>query len=333
MAADPEIRLRALEMRYGAKRALAGVDLMIAGAQIVGVVGPDGAGKTTLLRALVGLLEVRADEARVLGHDLTGDVRGLKAQLGYVPQTFSLNRDLSVMENLRFTARLHGISESELRRRAGTLLARTGLAPFADRDAGALSGGMRQKLAIANALLPEPALLILDEPTAGVDVVARAEIWSMLRARRDDTLVVISTSYFDEAGACDRLVYLDGGRVVATGTPGELCALVPVVVYRVWGDRPRELARAARGLAYVEHAHSTGRYARVEVSRGADPGARCLTADLAARDAGAHLVEPLAVDVEAALLALARRSRGAPPPSPPGRRQGVADRVPAESPA
>ena len=174
------IRLRALEKRYGSRRALAGIDLVLERREIVGVVGPDGAGKTTLLRALAGLLEIEAREATVLGHDLGGDVTALKARVGYVPQAFSLHRDLTVEENLRFTARLHRLPEAEFRARAGELLARTGLAPFAERPTGALSGGMKQKLAVANALLPRPALLLLDEPTAGVDVMSRAEIWALL---------------------------------------------------------------------------------------------------------------------------------------------------------
>src|SRR5204862_4155218 len=133
-------------------------------------------------------------------------------------------RDLTVEENLRFTARLHRLPEAEFRARAGELLARTGLAPFAERPTGALSGGMKQKLAVANALLPRPALLLLDEPTAGVDVMSRAEIWALLeRARaRAQALVLISTSYLDEAAAADRLLYLEGGRLVAAGPPAEL---------------------------------------------------------------------------------------------------------------
>jgi ABC-2 type transport system ATP-binding protein len=308
-AADRSVVLRRLEKRFGPRRALAGIDLALAGAQIVGVVGPDGAGKTTLLRTLAGLLEFTADEARVLGLDLAGDVRPLKARLGYVPQAFSLHRDLSVMENLRFTARLHRLSEAELERRARPLLERTGLAPFVNRAAGALSGGMKQKLAIANALLPEPDLLILDEPTAGVDVVARAEIWAMLSERREDTLILISTSYLDETAACDRLIYLDDGRVVAAGTPAELRAATDLELYRVWSDAARVVARAARKLPYVATAHAAGHYARVEVPSRRTPGAPRVLRDLAALGDGAvQLVEQLPVDTESMLLALARRS-------------------------
>jgi len=300
------IRLRGLEKRYGDRRALAGVDLVLERREIVGVVGPDGAGKTTLLRALAGLLEVRAEEASVLGHDLRGDVTALKARVGYVPQAFSLHRDLTVEENLRFTARLHRLAEAEFRARADGLLARTGLAPFAARATGALSGGMKQKLAMANALLPRPALLLLDEPTAGVDVMSRAEIWALLERAREDALVLISTSYLDEAAAADRLLYLDLGRVVAAGTPAELRARVPLRVYRAWGGEARAIARAARALPYVAGARATGRFARIEVRREGTPGTARVLADLGAL-AGARVsfAEEAPLDMESTLRALA----------------------------
>jgi ABC-2 type transport system ATP-binding protein len=309
--AAPSLRLRGLAKHFGRTHALAGVDLDLDGPQIAGVVGPDGAGKTTLLRALAGLLEVEAREASVLGFDLRQDVRALKARVGYVPQSFGLQRDLGVLENLRFTARLHRLSEAELRRRVDPLLGRTGLAPFLERPAGALSGGMKQKLAVVNALLPEPALLVLDEPTAGVDVLARHEIWRMLEERRDTTLVCVSTSYLDEAAACDRLVVLDGGRVTASGTPADLRATVAGELYRAWGPDPRALARAARALAYVASARASAGFARIEVAAGRTPGEARLHRDLAAR-ATVELLESTEPDVEALLLRLARRD-AAPP--------------------
>jgi ABC-2 type transport system ATP-binding protein len=301
---EPLVCLRGLDKRWGRRRALAGVDLVLDTREIFGVVGPDGAGKTTLLRALAGLLDVEAAEARVLGVDLRGDVTELKARIGYVPQAFSLHRDLSVEENLRVTARLHRLSGEDLERRLATLLERTALRPFATRPTSALSGGMKQKLAIANALLPRPELMILDEPTAGVDVVARAEIWTMLEEAKREALVVMSTSYLDEAGACDRLAYLDDGRVVAVGTPAALRAGVSLELYRAWGDDPRAIARVARGLAYVRGARAIGRYARVEVRAADSPGADGVVRDLTAL-AGVQLAEPLAVDMESTLLALA----------------------------
>jgi ABC-2 type transport system ATP-binding protein len=304
---EPTIRLRGLEKAYGRRRALAGVDLVIEGRQIFGIVGPDGAGKTTLLRTLAGLLEIRAAEATVLGHALAGDVTALKANVGYVPQTFSLHRDLSIEENLRFTARLHRLPADEFTARAHALLERTGLAPFRARAAGALSGGMKQKLAIANALLPAPALLVLDEPTAGVDVMARAEIWALLEEARRHALVVVSTSYLDEAEAADRLAYLDAGRVVATGTPAALRAAAPLTPFRLWGDDARAIAREARTLSWVQGARATGRFARIEVHRKGAPEESEVARALAALP-GVQLAEPVEPDMESTFVALSVRS-------------------------
>jgi len=315
MESEPLIEVRALRKRFGQRVALDGIDLVIRERQIIGVVGPDGAGKTTLIRALAGLLEIEATVARVLGFDLDGDVIELKAQVGYVPQAFSLHRDLSVIENLRFTARLHRLHEPDFSARVGTLLERTGLAAFATRAAGALSGGMKQKLAIANALLTEPALILLDEPTAGVDVVARAEIWALLEQERHHALVVISTSYLDEAAACDRLVYLDDGCVVATGSPQELRDRVPLEVYLVWGENGRLIADAARRLPYVLRARAAGAMVRIEVHAPQSPGAPQVRQDLQALDAAVQLVARTPIDMESMLLSLAQGNgaAGGPP--------------------
>ncbi len=315
MSVQPSLRLRGLRKRFGKRGALEGVDLTLEGPQIVGIVGPDGAGKTTLLRAIAGLLEVSADEATVLDFDLRKDVRALKAQIGYVPQSFSLHRDLSVYENLRFTARLHRLGDEEFGRRTESLLARTGLLPFADRPAGALSGGMKQKLSIANALLPEPALLALDEPTAGVDVMARDEIWRILEERRGESLVLISTSYLEETEACDRLLYLDEGRVVAQGTPAELRAQVPVKLLRAWGSDPQAIAKAAGLLPYVVSARVRGPFARIEIAAEQAPGEARLRADFAGLLPPVRLFEPAPVDMESALLFLSRKqTRGTSAP-------------------
>jgi ABC-2 type transport system ATP-binding protein len=312
MSEPASIRLRNVCKRFGERVALAGVDLTLEGTQLVGVVGPDGAGKTTLLRTLAGLLEIEAAQADVLGVDLRGaDVRGLKDRAGYVPQAFSLPRDLTVLENLRFTARLHQLPEDVFAARSAALLARTGLAPFTARMAGALSGGMKQKLAISCALLADPALLLLDEPTAGVDVVARDEIWAMLRERRDASLILISTSYLEEVEACERLVYLDGGRIVASGTPDELRDGVALELYRLWGEAPRALAAAARTLPYVSATRASGHFARVEVPRARTPGAARVLADLRALSPQVRVAEAEPLDMESTLLALARPAPGA----------------------
>ncbi|HYC53537.1 MAG TPA: ATP-binding cassette domain-containing protein [Candidatus Binatia bacterium] len=304
-----EIRLRGLRKTFGPVVALEHIDLHLAGAQMIGVVGPDGAGKTTLLRCLTGLLEVEAEEASVLGHDLRSDVRELKRVIGYVPQAFSLQRNLSIADNLAFTARLQRIPPDVFRRRERELLERTGLERFRDRAAGDLSGGMKQKLAIANALLPEPRMLVLDEPTAGVDVVARGEIYEILEERRTDVLILVSTSYLDEAEGCDRLVYLHSGRVVADGSPDELEAVAGIDAYRAWTqDAPRVVERAL-ALPYTVRARASGRFVRVEVPRLRSLTPRAVCSDL--QDiAEVVLAEAAPRDLESTLLALSHGAEG-----------------------
>src|SRR5207245_650650 len=166
----------------------------------------------------------------------------------------------------------------------------------------------KRKLAVANALLPRPALLLLDEPTAGVDVMSRAEIWTLLEGEREAALVLIATSYLDEAAAADRLLYLDRGRLVAAGTPAELRAGVPLQVYRAWGEDARTIARAARALPYVEGAWATGRFARVEVRRAQAPGGARVVTDLTALAGGAvSFAEEAPADMESTLRALSGR--------------------------
>ncbi|HEY2774572.1 MAG TPA: ABC transporter ATP-binding protein [Candidatus Binatia bacterium] len=312
-AGVPSICLRALRKRFGSREALSGIDLDVRGAQMLGVVGPDGAGKTTLLRVLAGLLEIEADEARVLGFDLLQDVQQYKRHIGYVPQTFSLYRDLSILENLSFTARLHRIDDAEFERRTSELLERTSLAPFATRMAGALSGGMKQKLAVANALLPHPSLLILDEPTAGVDVVARREIFEILAELESSVLVVVSTSYLEEAALCDHLVYLRRGRVIAQGSPLELEAATGTEPYRAWTDDCETVRNAVRALPWVDGARDCGRFVRVEVERDKSPGAEAVCralADVRGADGttAVALAERAPADLESTLLALGRRA-------------------------
>ena len=319
--AAPSIFLRGLSKRFGARQALADIDLELSGAQMVGVVGPDGAGKTTLLRVLAGLMEIEATRADVLGFDLRQDVREYKRHIGYVPQSFSLYRDLTIAENLSFTARLHRIPEPEFERRRDELLERTGLAPFASRLAGQLSGGMKQKLAVANALLPHPDLLVLDEPTAGVDVVARHEIFDILSELEREVLIVVSTSYLEEAALCDNLVYLRLGHVIAQGSPDNLAASTGTEPWRAWTDDAESVRIAAQELPWVDSARDCGRFVRIEVVRERSPGADSICRELlglgASNEAGARapadgrlvaLVERAPADLESTLLALARRA-------------------------
>lgn len=245
MTASPIVALSQLRKHFGTTLALDGVDLRIDRPCIFGVVGPDGAGKTTLVRCLVGLLEFEAERAQVLGYSIVQDPYRIRERLGYVPQAFSLYPELSVLHNLKFFADVHGVSRSDFGHRAGTLLALAGLRDFQSREAGALSGGMKQKLAIICALIHQPQLFVLDEPNNGVDVIARGEVWEMLRQLQDVT-VVMTTGYLDEAERCDELVYLYDGRIRTRGTPSQVLSAYPYRAYRLLGNEATSTLAALR---------------------------------------------------------------------------------------
>jgi ABC-2 type transport system ATP-binding protein len=212
---------RALVRRFGAVTALDGLSFEVGRGELYGLVGPDGAGKTTALRALAGLVALDGGEARVLGEQ-PGGAR-VRERVGLMPQQYSLYRDLSVAENLQFFARLYVLPRAVYRERAERLLGITRLAPFVDRRADALSGGMYKKLALACALLHEPEVLLLDEPTNGVDPVSRRELWALLyEFVHGGMAVLITTPYMDEAERCHRVGLVHHGRLILEGEPRAL---------------------------------------------------------------------------------------------------------------
>lgn len=245
----PIIKLAQLRKNFGSTIALDGIDLVIDRPCIFGVVGPDGAGKTTLLRSLIGLLEFEAEHAQVLGYDIIRDPYSIRERLGYVPQTFGLYPELSVLHNLKFFADIHGISRPDFRQRAEELLAFAGLEDFQSREAGALSGGMKQKLSVICALIHRPQLLVLDEPNNGVDVIARGEVWEILRHLQDET-VIMSTGYLDEAERCDELIYLYEGRIRTRGTPDAIRSNYPYQAYLLSGSGAEETLPALHNAAW-----------------------------------------------------------------------------------
>ena len=201
---------------------------------VMGLVGPDGAGKTTLLRLMAGLLRPDNGSVTVLGGDTVRQAEAVHASIGYMPQKFGLYEDLSVAENLRLYADLRGLPRDERGPAFERLLAFTDLARFTDRLAGRLSGGMKQKLGLACALIRKPRLLLLDEPSVGVDPISRRELWRMVQELKDEGIgVVWSTAYLDEAEACDRVLLLSEGRQLFSGTPGELTSRVAGRVFQV----------------------------------------------------------------------------------------------------
>jgi drug efflux transport system ATP-binding protein len=218
---EPTLAARGLVRRFGAVTALDGLSFEVGRGELYGLVGPDGAGKTTAIRALAGLLLLDGGEARVLGLDPGGG--RVRERLGLMPQQYSLYRDLTVAENLRFFSRLYVLPRDVFRARADRLLGITRLGPFVDRRADALSGGMYKKLALACALLHEPEVLLLDEPTNGVDPVSRRELWALLyEFVHGGMTVLVSTPYMDEAERCHRVGLVHRGRLLIEGDPREL---------------------------------------------------------------------------------------------------------------
>lgn len=214
-----------LVKNFAAVTAVAGVDLHVRSGEIFGLVGPDGAGKTTLMRMILGVVEPSTGTVSVLG---AGSVESVKSRIGYVPQKFSLYRDLTVMENIRTIGSMYGTSALAIDSRAREILAFTQLLPFADRLAENLSGGMKQKLALAAGLMHKPQLFFLDEPTTGVDPVSRREFWQMLyRLNKEGMTVFVSTPYMDEAELCTRVAFMHEGRIVSCATPEELRGRYP----------------------------------------------------------------------------------------------------------
>ncbi len=243
MADGAVLSARGLVVRYGAAEAVRGLDLEVPRGQVVGLIGPDGAGKTSSLRVFAGLLRPAAGSVEVLGRDAWRHRRALHRRLGYLAQRFALYGDLTVDENVQFFALLLGVEDWRARRDA--LLARVALAEFRTRQADRLSGGMKQKLALACSLMHSPEILLLDEPTTGVDPVTRREFWRLLADLVAEGLtLVIATPYLDEAERCSRVILMHEGRVLADAPPAELRALLPGAIVEVAAG-PRTLVAGA----------------------------------------------------------------------------------------
>lgn len=280
---DPLIRMHDLGFAYGEVSVLTAVSLEVHAGEIVGLVGPDGAGKSTLLRIGVGQLPPARGTVQVLG-GTPGDL-GLRALIAYMPQRFGLYPDLSVLENLRFFADLHGLPAHEALPRIRDLLARTGLTDFEARRAGQLSGGMMQKLALACALVSSPRAMFLDEPTTGVDPLARRAFWQLLeQVRAEGVAILYATANMDEAERCDRVVVLREGRMFRQGTPEALAHAGDMRLMAVSGPRARHLRRAVRALPGVSFAFPVGTRLHVWLAPGVTPAA--FTAELAQLDPG-----------------------------------------------
>lgn len=234
--------LQNLIKKYQRVTAIDDISITIDGNQIFGFLGPDGAGKTSLFQILCGILTATSGQVSVLGIDVLKHPEKLKQELGYMAQKFALYTDLTVKENLDFFADLFNTPLRGLARRKQELLRFTGLSRFQERLAGNLSGGMKQKLALCCALIHTPRILILDEPTTGVDPVSRHEFWEMLMPLPEQgTTVIVSTAYMDEAAKCDRVAMMNLGKILRCGTPSELKMALAGKIYEISGERLAEI--------------------------------------------------------------------------------------------
>jgi ABC-2 type transport system ATP-binding protein len=279
-AAEPIVTLDGVRKAFGRVRAVDGLSLTVGRGEMFGVIGPDGAGKTTALRMICGLLKPDAGTVRVRGVDPFRHRRVAAGSIGYVSQRFSLYGDLSIDENIEFFARIHGVAGFEARRTR--LLGLTGLEPFRARLADQLSGGMKQKLALACVLVHEPPVLVLDEPTTGVDPVSRREFWKLLAEFLSQGLtIVMATPYLDEAERCGRVALVAGGRVLAADVPGRLQDATTGLLIEFVAEAPRRALEIARVILGPERVQLFGDRLHLHVAQAAesDPVRQALAAE------------------------------------------------------
>jgi ABC-2 type transport system ATP-binding protein len=305
------VEAEGLHKSFGAVNAVNGVSLRVAGGEAYGLVGPDGAGKTTTLRLIVGALHADAGSVSVLGHDIAREPEQARAEIGYLAQRFSLYGDLTVAENLDFFAQVRGMGGDHLSTRARQLLGFVGLEGTEGRRADALSGGMKQKLGLACALIHEPPVLLLDEPTAGVDPITRQDFWQLIiRVLGLGTAVIVSTPYMDEAARCTRVGFMYGGRILVEGAPRQLTASLQGRVLELAAHPKQRAAEVTRRDSAVEDVIEFGDRLHVRVSDAAGPLSR-LPAALAAAEVNVARLRPVAPSMEDVFISLLARSEAA----------------------
>ena len=300
-----------LARSFGELKAVRDVSLRVARGEIFGVLGPNGAGKSTTIRMLCGLLDPTGGQGTVVGFDVRTQPEKIKEQIGYMTQRFSLYEDLSVEENLRFYAGIYGVPAQTRRARIEAVIATTGLALRRKQLAGTLSGGWKQRLALACSTIHEPPLLFLDEPTAGVDPVSRRDFWEQIHAlSHGGTTVLVTTHYMDEAERCHRLAFIFRGEVLDTGTPEEIVARRGLRVAELQLDGARELAEKLRARKEVDEVAHYGNVLRVATLGGVDPEA--LAAQIA-QESGMRITHsrPARATVEDAFVSMVRHDEAA----------------------
>ncbi|MCB0564052.1 MAG: ABC transporter ATP-binding protein [Phaeodactylibacter sp.] len=302
MPTTQAIQVESLSKRYGKNaQALSQVSFEVGRGELFGLIGPDGAGKTTLIRILATLLLADEGQARVNGWEVRRDYRKIRSHIGYMPGRFSLYQDLSVEENLHFFATIFGTTIKENYELIHDIYVQ--LEPFRKRKAGKLSGGMKQKLALCCALIHKPVVLLLDEPTTGVDPVSRQEFWEMLkRLKEKDITILVSTPYMDEASLCDRVALIQKGNILSIDEPGGIVSAFDKPLLAV---RTNDMYRLIQDLREFESAHSAfpfGEYVHLALRNSIWPEA--IHAYLAGKEHTGIEIKPAQATIEDAFMEL-----------------------------
>jgi ABC-2 type transport system ATP-binding protein len=299
---DLIIDVRGVTKCFGERRVVNRIDMQVRRGEIYGFLGPNGSGKTTFIRMLCGLLRADEGEGTCLGFDIRTESDAIKRQVGYMTQKFSLYEDLSIEENLDFVARIYGMTERPMA--IHRALERLGLAKRKDQLAGQLSGGWKQRLALASCLLHQPRLLLLDEPTAGVDPKARRDFWLEIhRLAHEGMTVLVTTHYMDEAEQCDRLAYIAYGHLMVNGTVQEVIRKSALTTYRITGEGVEALVETLRVSPGVDQVVPFGKVLHVS---GRDAGA---LKDLADRHRGSQRWEKIDSSLEDVFISLMDSAR------------------------
>jgi ABC-2 type transport system ATP-binding protein len=303
---DPIIHTEHLSRSFGDIVAVRDVSLEVRRGEIFGILGPNGAGKSTTIRMLCGILDPTGGSGTVVGQDIVRGAERIKERIGYMTQRFSLYEDLTVGENLTFYAGIYGVALTRRRARVDEVLRQTGLTDRRRQLAGTLSGGWKQRVALACATIHDPPLLFLDEPTAGVDPVSRREFWERIYdISAAGTTAVLTTHYMDEAERCHRLAFIFRGELLDVGTPDEIVQRRALRVAELDVERAADAASALRGAADVEEVAHYGHLLRLAVRNHVDPVALARRA-LEARGIAVHEVREVRATVEDAFVAMVR---------------------------
>jgi ABC-2 type transport system ATP-binding protein len=300
----PAVEVRSLTKRFGGKAAVDSLEFDCSPGEVFGFVGPDGAGKTTIMRLLAAVMSPDEGSIVIEGVDAVAEAERVRSHVSYMPQRFGLYEDLTVDENIEFFADLFGISRKDRRARAERLLAASGMTPFRKRRAGQLSGGMKQKLGLTCSLIHTPRVLLLDEPTAGVDPVSRRDFWRILYGLRGEGVaIVVATSYLDEAERCARLGLLREGKMLYCDTPSALKSLMPGQILAVASPDARAARDVVAGREGVKGAILMGDSVHVVVD---DAGSRAseLAGALVAANVAVSEIERIAPSIEDLFVSL-----------------------------